>query len=954
MDEKGEFMLNNYCVFEIIDYIIANCKAKLKSVDDRFCCWSTKEDADYDDLINFALAHEFFMKLLEERHKSLYDYLEVAIVRRITMLLIDHRINKESEAESELFWKSFIQSVNERSPFNVALFFDRDSAKICTHSESPSYMKTEVLRLDVNITSQALAYICHTNQNLTQLTFDSIEVLGSISDIIPQCSNLKELRLKLKTGADPGQYAPLAKLPNLGDVWIKGLYESGLESIFFNDFMQWNRPTSMKPLTLTIEDKLTRLTPPVLIANLDTLRTLYACNYDDSGIIITEYELTEVPDSSEVIRESLETITIGHNIKIKFDGKAEKLELNIYSDSDTSELSTLAKLNNISRLIIQNMCRRSDYPESLANFLRSMATKKSLRYCEINYGNLHAIECAELAKMESLRYLSCHLSKWKLLEFASQLPNLQHAVINVREPVNSDTSKMVFKLLSTCQVQSSIYSPGSVINFIKNKKLLEVLFYGGRPKANIPASLAQLDGVKTLQIESCPDIESLRVFLRACEGNCCKIEEFNFLYGESISFKDISHVAEIQSIKKLKLNVSDTTGIEKLADLSKLEELEIYEYAIGNLSDLFTKLADKNKIQFMGCKNLNTNEVLKVSRIGSLKKLKCHISDPEDIDSLSELANSSIEEFIFTEPQSSRSLQNMFDSFSTNNRSTLQHLNVHKLDITGNAELMEIKGLKRSFEATTSTEKFWNVLDLKSVLTLQKLEIGTEIGVSECQYLVQLKMLESLKCRLRDEQGTQVLANIQNLKELTCESKGSLSELYREFGQIQESKLRELHTTITCSDEISEISKIKPLKMLTIDIRSVRKSLSNLKHLSELESLHIKEYFSFYSEIDQNSVLPVFETCTKLVCVTLEFLNTKEVDPSFVSQVNEALKCVRDSATQRPLELCLNNISFFPKFDIGAVVDAAYLTVFYTYGTSEFDVEEEFFSNAPKSDDSDF
>jgi len=136
MDENGKLVLNNYCVFEIIDYIIANCKAKPKNEKDG--------SINYDDLINFVLANEFFLGLLEERHKSLYDDLEMAIVCRINKLLIDLRINKQSEAETEFFWKSYIQSVSERSPFNAELSFGHAFVNIdiqckCTEKNENKY-----------------------------------------------------------------------------------------------------------------------------------------------------------------------------------------------------------------------------------------------------------------------------------------------------------------------------------------------------------------------------------------------------------------------------------------------------------------------------------------------------------------------------------------------------------------------------------------------------------------------------------------------------------------------------------------------------------------------------------------------------------------------------------------------------------------------------------------------
>jgi len=727
-----------------------------------------------------------------------------------------------------------------------------------------------------------------------------------------------------------GQYAPLAKLPNLTNVIFTGLYEGGLESIFFNDLTNWNRPKSMQPMILTIKDELTKISRPVSIATLASLRYLQAYNYYCVGFVLIEaqYELPEMPEDSDSIQESLATITLGKMVKIKFDRKKGELDLKIHPQSDISQLEDLSKLRNLSRLIIQNTSRSTEYPESLAKFLRLMATKKNLKSCQINYGTIDQIECTELAKMESLQYLECHLSKWSLIKTLGQLPNLQHAVIKVREPVNYDTSMMVFNFLAVCQVQAFVCCSdfGTILN--KNEKLLEICFNDTRRMVNTPMSLAQLDGVKTLKIVGPGNIGYINSLLKPFMGNFCKIEEFDLSESsifEPIRFEDISNVAEIQSTRKLKLYMSDTAGIEKLAGLNKLEELEIYDNTKGNLSGLFTKLAEKNIIRFINCGYLGTEEVFRVCRIRSLKKLVCHIPDLEDLKSLSELADSSIEELIFTEPQSSHSLQNVFAAFSSNCKTTLQHLNVHNLDITGNGELMKIKGLKRSFEPSyygnkhDFFKKSWNVVELNSVLTLKKLEICNEIGFNVCKYLVELERLESLKCSLLNEQGIEVLAHIKNLKELIiCKSKGSLAEVFREFVHNNESKLRELHTPIGCDDDIREISKMKSLITLNIEFENPcnNNTISNLKHLNELESLRISQQHNY--EFEPNCVLPIIQACQQLACVTLKFNLNGKVDTNFVSEINTILKSVRDPTTQRPLKLSLTETCTFPDFYVSS------------------------------------
>jgi len=70
-------------------------------------------------------------------------------------------------------------------------------------------------------------------------------------------------------------------------------------------------------------------------------------------------------------------------VKIKFDRNKGELDLKIHPQSDISQVEDLSKLRNLSRLIIQNTSRSTEYPESLAKFLRLMATKKNLKSCQL-------------------------------------------------------------------------------------------------------------------------------------------------------------------------------------------------------------------------------------------------------------------------------------------------------------------------------------------------------------------------------------------------------------------------------------------------------------------------------------------------------------------------------------------------------------------------------------------
>jgi len=117
MDENGELILNLDCLLEIMKCIITECNLKDQDVEE--------PASRYNDLINFVLTHECFFELLAVHYKRLYEELELAMSCRITKLLIDLRIKKPSSKENKCFWESCLQSIREKSPFNVELSVDK-------------------------------------------------------------------------------------------------------------------------------------------------------------------------------------------------------------------------------------------------------------------------------------------------------------------------------------------------------------------------------------------------------------------------------------------------------------------------------------------------------------------------------------------------------------------------------------------------------------------------------------------------------------------------------------------------------------------------------------------------------------------------------------------------------------------------------------------------------------
>ncbi|XP_016988490.1 uncharacterized protein LOC108051055 isoform X1 [Drosophila rhopaloa] len=920
----------------------------------------------YNDLINFVLAHEFFLELLETHHKRLFEVLKLPLVCRITKLLIDQR------AKKLFFWKELLKSYNQKRPYYVELSFGYDYVAIDIKETNNLYKKcTERFKTMGNITAEAIVNLCIWNPNLRVLSLKGTEIHGSISDIAPHCGNLEKLRIMINPRSSAAQFALFAKLPNLKTFIITGIQQSGSSLLFFNDLRKWCRPKSLQPLTLAIEYCKCDKRQSTAIEIFDALRCFRMYKlYEHLGYNFArcEYDLHKIPEAKNLVQESPETFPLYDGVQMEFERYEGELVLNIDKDSGLSQMGCFSKLPNLSHLVIKNTPTYVKERNSLAKLFQLMVPKGTfaLKSCIIQL-TIDRLESIELAKVESIRFLECHLSEWESIKYLCKLTNLQHVLINVCEPINSNTSELVFNLLSACRIKAEI-----ACKDFKLKMKGRTVYISMKRRCNVDpfSSFAQPMNISTLSVPT--NTYTLNQLFEAfATSNVNSIEELFYESSENIRFEDISKLTEIQTIRKLTCPALILTGIEKLAELNNLEDL--YITGKGNLAALFTKLAEKNKIKSIRLdKQLVPEEVLRVSEIKSLKKLHCSFFNTQDLQSLSALAKSSIEELI-VDP--SDSLQNLFAAFSSNSTTRLQHLKINykNLTITEMSEISKITNLKKlsarffnaectqmlvrlanlehlviknvlGYEISPLEHLLWDSVH-KSPITLRKLDLKVWIGFNECNSLTQLETLESLSCKLNKEPGIEILANINKLKELIIyKAEGSLIELFRAFALKSESTLQELQTPIICSDEIREISHIESLLKLIIYNKRENKFIC-LNPSNGHNSL----------TIDSNIFLPIFQSCQKLDCVTVDFEFGVAMAFNFVSEVNTILKSIRDPLLQKPLKLALRGKSTLHSKLHLEDIDEAFLTVFcYTYKSDLYTTAGLLFDYSESdSDDSD-
>ncbi|XP_016967286.1 uncharacterized protein LOC108035975 [Drosophila biarmipes] len=940
MDDKEQFILNNDCLLEIMKYIVTDS--------DLYKSGFPK----CSDLFNFLLAHEIFLELFKTHYNHDYWRIKEGLAKALTQLLIDLRVNKLLHKSQDLFWRHYLQDIrNNMDMFNVKLIFEPSSVVVAVDRFAgvPYMGKEEGLSLNEQITAEALVDICKCmslKPKLVSLDLRKTQVHGRLSDIAPHCGHLKEL--VFMWNQEDLEYAPLVKLPTLDTFTITGVQLSSARSEIFKAIRKWERPKSLKPLTALLVDR-SVVGRSLLLATHESLEYLHIYQENNAVFFKSEYNLGETSEEMDPLQDRLITIDVEENVTIRFDRNRGELRMCMPNEADASKLVSLLQLPKLNRFFLTigkyNMWGLLEKSftdlnrKPVGNAIRPMLSFP-WTYFVVKYKPLDRSEAQDLATVKSISYLYCSLSDCESMELLSQLTNLHFVSIAVPSQCRTAATG-VLSLLSTCRVSAEIVCNDFNIRFRKIEQRLEIhLEKDG--KADVLAPLAQLRHIKCLQISGITHPGSLNELLEAfASSNLNAIEELD-IQSSVNHFKNVSKVAEIQTIKKLKLSLMDPTGIEVLAALNNLEELTLSTNNAENLSDAFAELSSKNVIQCLRVRNtpLSAKEVVNVSKIGSLKKLECGFLNTDPV-SLTELANSRIENLTV----------HLFSAFSLSSTTRLQTLKVtgkalSKRDVLEILKLKDLRSLSAGFLHSKCLKWLKRLPHLEHLAVdyfqqtrknslkflpsaLQRLELNYSIGPSACTHLAKLESLESLKCSLLEGPGIKSLANIRNLKELVIhKASGLLHELFAAFADKSGSTLQELQTpNLRETEEFKEISRIETLKSLNISYNTVFHNLIALSQLKELKSLRIADNVSTNSTYNEK-YLPLFQSCLKLDCVTIEMRNGVAKD--LVKEIYPVLKSVRDPVSQGPLELHILEDTCFPSFYVEDI-DEAYLKVFHTY-----------------------
>ncbi|TDG49627.1 hypothetical protein AWZ03_003865 [Drosophila navojoa] len=476
--------------------------------------------------------------------------------------------------------------------------------------------------------------------------------------------------------------------------------------------------------------------------------------------------------------------------------------------------------------------------------------------------------------------------------------------------------------------------------------------------------LASLPLLRELRIKSVSDLNDVREgvlsVLLGCGNEVSVIREY----------REITYIKDIQKLKLVNTSYEDTDynagDYALLAGLPPLNTLYIEGmHMVGSFAGLFQALAEvensalqeiqivQSNISYSFPKPMiNIDEANAIAKILTLKKLKCGFIDDNSIEVLAKLT--ALEElFITTHKQGS--LTPFFKALSLRKSSNLRCLIIEEYQLTGEetAQVSNVKSLKRlecGFDGhnieslaqmneleelvITSIEKeilaqLIEILAAAGPRTLRLLNIiSTPIDLSDSQFLVEIKNLDSLQCTFTHNESVELLRELKYLRDLSlhlmhhksdndsikCIAQfnsltalevvstevGSLTGLLKAMSLRSNQILQSLDITKSevSPEEILEISKINSLRRLKCGLAK-EESLQSLIYLKDLEVLEITTYHDYY-DISQ-PLLRILEACSKMKTIHFYF-GTRFACVEFISAALKILKEVRDPIAQGPLE----------------------------------------------------
>ncbi|KRF85109.1 uncharacterized protein [Drosophila virilis] len=680
-------------------------------------------------------------------------------------------------------------------------------------------------------------------QTLQKCRFNGNKGLVIKIDSISFDQRLAKLTLYFKKELDAANLADLGSLINITNLLIVGRHKIGTLAKLFTRIAERKSP------------------------KLEQLITLSDMEFDEDG------------DSDEDIQFNFfsEPITYLNNEEIIEVLKIKSLNVLDCQIDDHRAIEFPTRLAKVKRISIKK-CGGG----SLANLFQAFALQEcaKLTILSISGFPLDHNEIFEIGRIQSLARLTCGFIDLKSINYLTPLNNLEILKINSQHQLNK-VSEAVLNLFISCNGNISILYENNCISMDKNGRALTITMRESTCSADFEP-LSNMPKLPILIIDGKYKLNSLAPLIKAFATKRSTVLQKLCIEIDPIDYNEVKQISQIKTLRYLECEFSDLESIKLLRHLANLEVLKIHsEHDLRDIAEgvLNVFMGGANEISvFCLCREITFNKSLRKLTISNISYF-CEVFDAQEYVVLAELPNlgtlhikgeHKIGSFkYFFQALAARECSALREISVNRRNDVLGHFRIQTFNYEESKELVKILTLKKlkcgfsdgkslellslltdleELEITTYPEgsliQFLHSLVLRESSKLQCLVIkGKSLTCEETAHVARVKSLRRLECGFVDGKNIELLAQLNQLKELIIRNleRDSMSRLFHVFAATEPKTLQLLNVKSTPISYIDTeaIVQIQSLRSLHCEFAEI-KSIELLVKLPQLKDLTIK------------------------------------------------------------------------------------------------------------------
>ncbi|XP_016972039.2 uncharacterized protein LOC108039521 [Drosophila rhopaloa] len=319
--------------------------------------------------VNFSKTYDLLQNFSKKDKDHFWNYYTTAIKENVNMdsLVLTYKPTQYHREHLDRF-QAIMHSLKNKTLHDLVVDF-KGSGYSFENVGTFGHLRS--LNVNARMCAYDLVQLCRSNPNLYNLTFYSTELNGRFSDIVSYCSQLKRLELLMKPDVDATEYATLANLPQLEELYLGGIHEEGTLTELFNGL-------KLKGLKkLHIRNSMLSKQETQALAQIRSIISIESA-FSDDPIIGNLAHLRNLKSIKVFARREQ------YNLLIQFKNLIKKVEVSF----NTKCMGLGIKLSPISGNLfltlstLYNVCDNDEAPREILNFLKPHSSNIFKNVCD--------------------------------------------------------------------------------------------------------------------------------------------------------------------------------------------------------------------------------------------------------------------------------------------------------------------------------------------------------------------------------------------------------------------------------------------------------------------------------------------------------------------------------------------------------------------------------------------